>query len=320
LLANGGVWRTKEGLRALSITRGEKVGWQVELREETFLEWGPWMFNNHLLVFHILQEGEDPMVVSLFWSNFWVQIETFGEILPSQNRSWKKKLEFEWDLSIKVIPKRAMVESSPWIEYGGKLSSEFGDLENLDPNEELIEEDCPIETGEGKKRPRSTQFSSVSSRMGSGKLLMDMSLFMILRYRLALQGKVIRCNENLMLECPENGEPLGKMSYSAEWKQGARVVLRSFLLSYIDVSIEGETKGANWRFIRFYKHLLTMGDFNEIMYSHEKQWGRLSDEQGVMAFRSALEDCELVDLGYEGQWFTWDQGRLVHNNIQERLD
>lgn len=40
----------------------------------------------------------------------------------------------------------------------------------------------------------------------------------------------------------------------------------------------------------------------------------------MMAFREAFEDCDLYDLGFSGQWFTWEKGRLVDNNIHERLD
>ncbi|KAA3471337.1 reverse transcriptase [Gossypium australe] len=40
----------------------------------------------------------------------------------------------------------------------------------------------------------------------------------------------------------------------------------------------------------------------------------------MAAFREALEDCELIDLGFSGQWYTWERGRFVSNNIRERLD
>lgn len=43
-----------------------------------------------------------------------------------------------------------------------------------------------------------------------------------------------------------------------------------------------------------------MGDFNEILFSHEKQGGRLRVERKMTAFREALDDCDLFDLGYEG--------------------
>lgn len=45
-----------------------------EIDLDLFLDRSPWTFNNHLLVYHRLWEGDDPMVVTLFWSDFWVQI------------------------------------------------------------------------------------------------------------------------------------------------------------------------------------------------------------------------------------------------------
>lgn len=63
-----------------------------------------------------------------------------------------------------------------------------------------------------------------------------------------------------------------------------------------------------------------MEDFNEILFSFEKRWGTLREERKMLAFREALKDCELNDLGFSGQWFTWERGRLPSNNIRERLD
>ncbi|MBA0794456.1 hypothetical protein Gohar_018784 [Gossypium harknessii] len=40
----------------------------------------------------------------------------------------------------------------------------------------------------------------------------------------------------------------------------------------------------------------------------------------MKAFQSALGVCDLLDVGYEAQWFTWERERLSHNNIRERLD
>ncbi|KAA3489038.1 reverse transcriptase [Gossypium australe] len=37
-------------------------------------------------------------------------------------------------------------------------------------------------------------------------------------------------------------------------------------------------------------------------------------------FRQVLEDCQLADLGYSGNWFTWERENLPETNIQERLD
>ncbi|KAL1070232.1 hypothetical protein V6Z11_D11G008600 [Gossypium hirsutum] len=38
------------------------------------------------------------------------------------------------------------------------------------------------------------------------------------------------------------------------------------------------------------------------------------------AFRSTLDDYELVDIGYSGRWYTWERGNFEANNIRERLD
>lgn len=36
------------------------------------------------------------------------------------------------------------------------------------------------------------------------------------------------------------------------------------------------------------------------------------------AFREVLADCQLIDVGYTGAWFTWEKGNLSETNIQER--
>ncbi|KAG8488044.1 hypothetical protein CXB51_018393 [Gossypium anomalum] len=43
-------------------------------------------------------------------------------------------------------------------------------------------------------------------------------------------------------------------------------------------------------------------------------------EGRMKAFRTVLEDCNLMDLGFTGNWFTWERGNLPEINIQERLD
>ncbi|MBA0575935.1 hypothetical protein Golob_027549, partial [Gossypium lobatum] len=38
------------------------------------LNGSPWTFNNHLLILHKLQRGEDPLKIPLIYSPSWVQI------------------------------------------------------------------------------------------------------------------------------------------------------------------------------------------------------------------------------------------------------
>ncbi|KAL1171385.1 hypothetical protein V6Z11_A05G277700 [Gossypium hirsutum] len=37
-------------------------------------------------------------------------------------------------------------------------------------------------------------------------------------------------------------------------------------------------------------------------------------------FQRTLEECQLVDIGYLGRWFTWERDNLPETNIRERLD
>lgn len=62
------------------------------------------------------------------------------------------------------------------------------------------------------------------------------------------------------------------------------------------------------------------GDFNEILFSYEKRGELLRNVRQMRGFRSALEDCGLEDLGFEGAWYTWERGRFAETNIRERPD
>lgn len=56
------------------------------------------------------------------------------------------------------------------------------------------------------------------------------------------------------------------------------------------------------------------------MYAHEKMGGITKNERQMEKFRKALEDCDLADMGFSRQKFTWDRGNFVDTNIRERLD
>ncbi|MFQ6619409.1 hypothetical protein Gotur_000470 [Gossypium turneri] len=45
-----------------------------EMDFDRVVKGAPWTFNNHLLVFHHLKQGEDPLEVDLLYTEFWVQI------------------------------------------------------------------------------------------------------------------------------------------------------------------------------------------------------------------------------------------------------
>ena len=81
-----------------------------------------------------------------------------------------------------------------------------------------------------------------------------------------------------------------------------------------------EDKYKTWDKLRDLKNTsdlpwVVIGDFNEILYSHEKEGGNLRPHTYMDAFRDALSDCDLEDLGFWGENFTWKRGR-----IREKLD
>ncbi|KAA3474993.1 reverse transcriptase [Gossypium australe] len=65
---------------------------------------------------------------------------------------------------------------------------------------------------------------------------------------------------------------------------------------------------------------LVGGDFNDILYAHEKKGGNPREETRMEAFRRTLKDCSLGDIGFSGTWFTWERGRTIERNIRERID
>jgi hypothetical protein len=63
-----------------------------------------------------------------------------------------------------------------------------------------------------------------------------------------------------------------------------------------------------------------LGDFNEPMWSFEHFSATARGEQQMIAFRDTLEVCELVDLGFSGVPYTYDNKRRGRGNVKVRLD
>jgi hypothetical protein len=62
------------------------------------------------------------------------------------------------------------------------------------------------------------------------------------------------------------------------------------------------------------------GDFNEITSQEEQLGQNERSEAQMILFRNYLTDCHLIDLGYSGYLFTWDNRREGSANVQARLD
>ncbi|KAL2940045.1 7-cyano-7-deazaguanine synthase [Bienertia sinuspersici] len=68
------------------------------------------------------------------------------------------------------------------------------------------------------------------------------------------------------------------------------------------------------------KPWLIGGDFNLMMESTEKNGGGVFNVNEADILRSAVQACDLVDMGFVGYEFTWSNNRGGEGNIQERLD
>jgi hypothetical protein len=126
------------------------------------------------------------------------------------------------------------------------------------------------------------------------------------------------------------------------WNSSIAVHIQSYSHHHFDADVVHEN-GLRWRVTGFYGHperglrdhswallchlwsirnlpWLVLGDFNEITALNE-QWGRLDRNLAQMAaFREALIDCFLQDLGYHGAAFTWSNRRLSGELVWVLLD
>lgn len=61
------------------------------------------------------------------------------------------------------------------------------------------------------------------------------------------------------------------------------------------------------------------GDFNEILFAHEKRGGNPCNFMSLKAFRDSLNSFNLTDVCSKRYPYTWNNGR-VEGFIEERLD
>jgi hypothetical protein len=127
------------------------------------------------------------------------------------------------------------------------------------------------------------------------------------------------------------------------WKAEVIVELKNFSSNHIDVLVQQRTGGVKWRFTGFYgeprrenRHnswtllrrlsnalsypWLCMGDFNETLVSSEHLGANARPEAQMRAFRECVEDCGLIDVGWTGSPFTWDNRQADPANVKARID
>ncbi|CAN1221989.1 hypothetical protein LINGRAPRIM_LOCUS458 [Linum grandiflorum] len=65
---------------------------------------------------------------------------------------------------------------------------------------------------------------------------------------------------------------------------------------------------------------LLIGDFNSICFNYEKEGGNTVTVASTAPFRNFMFNNNLLDLGFQGDPFTWSNGRQGNDHIKERLD
>ena len=127
------------------------------------------------------------------------------------------------------------------------------------------------------------------------------------------------------------------------WKQDLNVSVQSFSKSHIDTIINQNDGSQSWRFTGFYGNPDTskreeswlllksfssintlswvcIRDFNELMHSREKEGGSSQPMCQMANFCETINSCQLRDLGYIGQDFTWSRCLGNRGWVRERLD
>ncbi|KAL0463304.1 UNVERIFIED_CONTAM: hypothetical protein Slati_0218000 [Sesamum latifolium] len=88
------------------------------------------------------------------------------------------------------------------------------------------------------------------------------------------------------------------------WDRSADVVLQSFSPNHIDHSVKTKEDS----------------DFIEILQQSEKAGGPPCPQWKMRNFRMILTTCDLSDIGYRGDPFTWSNRHTFPDTMQERLD
>lgn len=62
------------------------------------------------------------------------------------------------------------------------------------------------------------------------------------------------------------------------------------------------------------------GDFNGILQHGENKGGRTKADKLINDFSSVVDDCNLIDMGFSGDPYTWCNRRPNGQTVYERID
>ncbi|XP_026395092.1 uncharacterized protein LOC113289878 isoform X4 [Papaver somniferum] len=112
------------------------------------------------------------------------------------------------------------------------------------------------------------------------------------------------------------------------WALHAVVSVKSkspWILSTIYRSTNKSNKRTVWNELQTVSDIsnsdwMVMGDLNVIGSCQEKKGGRNPSHSKIAELREVMDSCGLIDLGFNGPKYTWNNKRVGAANIKERLD
>ncbi|XP_031131888.1 uncharacterized protein LOC116033272 [Ipomoea triloba] len=126
------------------------------------------------------------------------------------------------------------------------------------------------------------------------------------------------------------------------WRRNNTAKLLSFSTNHVDVEVcvtglgtwimtgfygfpERSRRNAAWDLLRTLAGRSTLpwvvlGDFNDLLFQHEKRGGKTHLDGLLRGFGETLDDCGLIQLPMQGHQFTWGRGKGTQEWMEERLD
>ncbi|XP_019168526.1 PREDICTED: uncharacterized protein LOC109164444 [Ipomoea nil] len=126
------------------------------------------------------------------------------------------------------------------------------------------------------------------------------------------------------------------------WRKNNTANLLSFPKNHIDIKVsiagfpecrmtcycgfpERQRRNESWELIKllaskFDLPWVMIGDFNDLLFQHEKRGGNLHPDRLLRGFGDAIEKCGLSQMSMGGYQFTWEKGKGTTSWIEERLD
>ncbi|KAA3482895.1 reverse transcriptase [Gossypium australe] len=143
----------------------------------------------------------------------------------------------------------------------------------------------------------------------------------------AAKGQADRAVRRLRLSLKQNNpDMVFFMETKIDTKRMEGIRRRCGFMNGIDVGAEGSRGGLCLAWKEEYIVSLKTFSKNHIDVPIEKSivngkiGGIPREERKMAAFREVLDECLLMDIGFQGAWFTWESGNLPNTNIRERLD